>query len=207
MRYQYKSILIRLTEGIAVVKLNTQENTRDKNVNIKRELANFFTRAKNDSQIRAVVVTGKNGTFFTGRNLKVNGIADIRADRGQADKRMDLVKLIGDLGKPVIAAVNGYAIGAGMKLAQACDFIVASEKAKFYEVLDEGSSFASRSFDARQAYESGLVFKIVADSDLIGSAMNIARSFAGNDRLIYINQKSDPQPAYSYEGHMTGQLA
>jgi hypothetical protein len=37
--------------------------------------------------------------------------------------------------------------------------------------------------------------------------MNIARSFAGNDRLIYINQKSDPQPAYSYDGHMAGQLA
>ena len=207
MRYHYKTILVRLTEGVAVVKLNTQESKKDMDVDNKRELANFLNRAKEDPQIKAIVLTGKNGAFFAGRTLKVSNIAGLSVDLRHKEKRNDLAWLIRDMGKPVIAAVNGFAIGAGMKLALACHLVVASEKAKFYEVLNEELYFAARSYSARQALESGLVYRIVSDGELIEKAMDVARSAIRGEVFFNTGRAPELAPDYGFGRIMEEQPA
>ena len=174
MRYVYKSILIRLLDGVAIVKLNAQDNQDELDVDTKRELASFLAGAKSDSQIKAIVITGKNGTFFTGSSLKISGMAGLEEDRRHNVRRKDLAALIRYMGKPVVAAVNGYAIGAGVRLAQACDLAIASENAKFYEIMGKDSYYATHSFDAKQACESGLVSAVVREGELVREAVERA---------------------------------
>ena len=197
MRYQYKSILIRLIESVAVVKLNTQDDQDASMVDIKRELANFLTRARTDNQIRVIIFIGKGRTFFTGNDLKVQCASGALKECGLNEKHRSLAWIVRNLDKPVIAAVNGYAIGAGMKLALACDIVIASENAKFYEMRKE-PEYASRRLDAEGARQAGIVAKVVAEEALLDEALALAQTFArGLDQsFAYVRRLLDKSQEY-----------
>ena len=172
--YPYHSILIRLTRGIAFAMLHRPGKENAHTVQIRRELADFLTRARVDDQIKAVVLTSKGLTFFTGNDLLADQIRSVGDKYGKKYKRLDIELLIRNLGKPIVAAVNGYAVGAGVKLALACDSILAVENAKFYGISTSDDGDAQGYISAKEALTSGFVNRIVEEVDLYTEAQRMA---------------------------------
>ena len=161
MLYKYRSLLVKISGGVAFVKLYNPMNSKPRIYDTKRELADFFHKAQYDSRIRAILLTGKGGVFFAGRDLMVTS------------KAVDLADVIRDTDKPVVAAVNGYAIGAGRDLALACDMIIASEDAGFIEIEAGGLKES-----AHDAMKSGTISKVVKAGELFFEAASLALSLA-----------------------------
>jgi 2-(1,2-epoxy-1,2-dihydrophenyl)acetyl-CoA isomerase len=174
--------------------------TRDQH----RDLAAALKAAAED-EVRAVVLTGAGRGFSVGQDLE-----EVRAESGQNgggnQSRLEQgyhpnIRAIRGLAKPVIAAVNGVAAGAGLSLAAACDIRIASTKAKFVPAFvnlglipDSGGSFflprllgyarsfewmvSGRHVDAAQALEWGLVSEVVEPDELLERAQECASQLA-----------------------------
>jgi 2-(1,2-epoxy-1,2-dihydrophenyl)acetyl-CoA isomerase len=158
--------------------------------------------AADDASIRAVVITGAGRGFCSGQDLKV------AAAEGSMDVSVHLrehyhpvIEGIRSLEKPVIAAVNGVAAGAGFSLALAADLRIAAESATFVQAFvriglmpDAGSTYflprlvgparaaelamLGEAVDARRALEMGLVNRVVADADIAAAAHQLAARLA-----------------------------
>jgi enoyl-CoA hydratase/carnithine racemase len=192
--------MTKITGGVAFVKLYNPKNLHSVTMDSKRELADFFISARDDSRIKVVLITGSKNIFYMGDNLWVK--SGTKKKNHVTDKRqISLIDLMRDIEKPVIAAVNGYAICAGMELALACDFVLASDKAHFLETdkknhlrlynprkgqgKAEGTGSSnkrrketSRRLDAKQAAEAGIVNLIVPADELFAKAESMAYSIA-----------------------------
>lgn len=168
---------------------------------LREALIEALEAAMEDCVCRAIVLTGADTSFCAGGDL--DGLRDhdplyvrTRMQRGQ-----HLIRLLAAGPKPVIAAVNGAAHGAGLSIAAACDFVVASDQAKFGAVFmkvglmaDFGllwslprrvgmartrrMLFASQVIDGEQALRMGLADECVPQADLMAAAVDIASSFA-----------------------------
>jgi 2-(1,2-epoxy-1,2-dihydrophenyl)acetyl-CoA isomerase len=124
----YETISVDVVDGVATVTLNRPDSLNALNAQMRRELLGAFKGFARDDAVRAVVLTGDGRGFCSG--------ADLRGGTGERDFRRvlereynPLVRAVRDLPKPVIAAVNGVAAGAGVSLALACDLIYAAEEA------------------------------------------------------------------------------
>jgi len=201
MKEDYNAIALQVIDGVALVKLNNPESLNALSADIKADLAECLTEAGEDSEIRAIVLTGEGRAFCAGGDLKGKPAASVAEGRVRIKKLHNLVRLIRDLEKPVIAAVNGFAVGAGMNLALACDIIIAAEDAKFSEIFtnvalipDAGGlyflpqlvgpmrakelCFTARRIGAAEAAQMGLVNRVVAPEKLIDEAMEMAAGIA-----------------------------
>jgi 2-(1,2-epoxy-1,2-dihydrophenyl)acetyl-CoA isomerase len=142
----YDTILFETADGVATITLNRPDSLNALNGAMRRELLAAFKAAGRDEAIRAVVLTGAGRGFCSGADLR--GGAEERAFRRVlTDEYNPLIVVIRELPKPVIAAVNGVAAGAGVSLALACDLVYASEDARFIQafvriglVADSGST-------------------------------------------------------------------
>jgi enoyl-CoA hydratase/carnithine racemase len=166
-------------------------------------------RIEADRSVRAVILTGAGTAFSSGGNIRdmerhasgsVPGM-EIRQDYRRGIQQLPLALF--NLEVPVIAAVNGAAIGAGLDLACMCDIRIASELAKFAESFvklgiipgDGGAwllpriiglsraaelTFTGQMIDAQQALEWNLVSRVVPHDDLLATAQGLARSIAAN---------------------------
>lgn len=132
----YETIKCEVRDKIAYVTLNRPDKMNALNATIRTELDECFTEIEKNNDIRGIIITGEGKAFAAGADLsEINAIED-EAERSIAEEKMkrDMHKLfrkIEFLNKPVIAAVNGYALGGGFELALACDIRVAGPKAKF----------------------------------------------------------------------------
>lgn len=171
------------------------------------EFLSAITRIQNDTSVRAVIITGADPAFSTGGDIKTMqkqadpevNVATIREDYRTGIQRLPLALF--NLDVPVIAAVNGPAIGAGLDLACMCDIRIASEKAKFAESFvklgiipgDGGAwllprviglarasemTFTAEIIDAQRAIEYGLVSRVVAHDQLMSAARELAERIA-----------------------------
>ncbi len=168
-----------------------------------------IARIEQDPSVRVVIVTGAGSAFCSGGDIKtmqhqssgaVSGMR-IRQDYRQGIQQLPLALF--NLEVPVIAAVNGAAMGAGLDLACMCDIRIASDKARFAEsfvkvgiVAGDGGawllprvigmsraaelSFTGRTIDARQALDWNLVSQVVAPDDLMPAARALAAEIAAN---------------------------
>ncbi|MEC8738843.1 MAG: enoyl-CoA hydratase-related protein [Bacteroidota bacterium] len=188
---------------ILTVALNRPEVFNAFNEQQSYELQDALKRAKKDSEVRTVVITGKGKAFCSGQDLK--SIKDSTKKRSLSEslyKRYNpIIQLICQMEKPVIGKLNGVAAGAGCSLALACDYIIASEKASLIEVfinvglvLDSGSSYflprivgSKKAFElstlgtkvsASEALSLGLVNKVVPHNELDDSTTEIALQYA-----------------------------
>ncbi len=98
---------------------------------MRERLAAAFDRIEADVSLRAVVVTGRGGTFCAGGDVSGMDAATLAAGRERFRLTHRLVRLMAHCGKPIIAAVEGWCVGAGLSLACLCDTIVAAEDARF----------------------------------------------------------------------------
>ncbi len=122
-----EAVLSELSDGIAVITINRPEARNAVNGEVARGIAAAVEEFDDSAEARVLILTGAGGTFSAGMDLKgfLAGDAPVAADRGFGGivQRPPV--------KPIIAAVEGYALAGGFELALACDLVVASETAKF----------------------------------------------------------------------------
>lgn len=126
----YEAIRYELGDGVATITLARPESLNALNATMRAELLAALKVAARDDAVRAVLITGEGRGFCSGADLRGgSGERDYR--RVLTDEYNPLVTALRELPKPVIAAVNGVAAGAGMSLALACDLVYAADDARF----------------------------------------------------------------------------
>lgn len=189
-----QSVIIENSEAVRTLRMNRPDSLNALNNDLLAALGKAVRDCERDDSVRCMVLTGAGRGFCSGQDL-----ADV-ADRYTSDKPIELgshlreryhpvIMRLRTMEKPVIAAVNGVAAGAGFSLALACDLRVAGESASFVQafvnvglVPDSGSThvlprligvsramdltFTGRKVKASEALQYGLVNQIVADSEL-----------------------------------------
>lgn len=202
----YDNLTIERQGQVAVVTLNRPDKLNAISRDLHDEMVAACGELTNDDGVRAVIWTGAGRGFCSGADL--TGRPAEREGLPPRAERLDEFGWVGRqamsvyrLGKPVIAAVNGVAAGAGMSLALACDLRVGSELTRFKTVFierslspDSGMSFflprivgyaraadlifTSRAVDADEAYRLGLLDRLVPSAALLDSALEIANQIA-----------------------------
>ena len=185
---------------IGIITLNRPEARNALNRKMIQELGDALTGLENDSQIRSIIITG-NKDFCAGADIKeMNAIKpeEIEAFCRWSHK---VINQIENMGKPVIAAINGFALGGGCELALACDIRIAGESAKFGQpevnlglipgfggtqrlsrLVGVGKAkeliFTGEILSAKEAASIGLINKVVKDEELMAKAEEIAQVIA-----------------------------
>ncbi len=128
--YQYLNVQIE--EAICTVSINRPDKLNALNVAVIEELRSVFTKIQDHQEIKGVILTGEGEkAFAAGADIaEIAELNDLRA-RKFAENGQEVFTLIENCPKPVIAAVNGFALGGGCELAMACHFRIASANAKF----------------------------------------------------------------------------
>ena len=193
-------LLSEVAAGVATLTLNRPDALNALNGQLRRELLAALKAAARDEATRAVVLTGAGRGFCAGADLR--GGSDERAFRTVLTAEYNpIIEAIRGLPKPVVAAVNGVAAGAGVSLALAADIVVASDEARFVPafsriglVPDSGLARAlvraagrhrafeilmgERQLGAEDARDLGLVAAVVPAAGLVEAARNLAQRLA-----------------------------
>jgi len=128
---EFKNLLVEKDNGVALLTINSPRTMNALNSEVLGELECALFELNLDSEVRAVVLTGAGDkAFVAGADIKEMSAMSSFEGHQFGLKGQRVMMLIEKMTKPVIAAVNGYALGGGLELALACDFIYASEKAK-----------------------------------------------------------------------------
>lgn len=128
---EFNHLLLEMADGVATLTVNRPQSLNALNSEVLSELECAFYRLQTDEAVKVVIVTGAGEkAFVAGADIKEMAAMDSYRAHNFALKGQGVVMAIQKMKKPVIAAVNGYALGGGLELALACDFIYASEKAK-----------------------------------------------------------------------------
>lgn len=136
----YTEILYDVADGVATITLNRPEKMNAFSTAMIAEWADAIQQARDDDEVRAVIVTGSGRGFCSGMDVQaeVRGAGVLRTESGPADRRNSLrynvhrvARALALLDKPYIAAVNGPAAGAGMDMASMADMRFAAESARF----------------------------------------------------------------------------
>ncbi|MFG1962722.1 enoyl-CoA hydratase-related protein [Nonomuraea sp. NPDC049028] len=200
-----------VTDAVATITLNRPEAMNSLTAEVKAALLDALRRAAADPEVRAVLLTGSGRAFCAGQDLREHA-DNLEAGRGLADTVRahynPIVELITTMAKPVVAAVNGVAAGAGASLAFACDLRVASDKTKFAMAFagvglapDSGASWTlarlvglgratellllGEPLGAARALELGVVTRVVPADDVLKTAHELAvRLAAGPTRAF-----------------------
>lgn len=186
----YEDILYRKDSGIARLTINRPEVLNALRTQTYQEMTAALNDAGDDGEIGVVVVTGSGArAFSSGGDVRGQKTRTQTAGRNHLRRMMDLYSAIRNNGKPVIAAVNGYAIGGGHELHLMCDLTVASDKAVFGQVGPRVGSvpiwggtqllpallgdkraremiFLCHRYTAQEALHMGLVNKVVPHDQL-----------------------------------------
>lgn len=200
---EYENLLIDREEAICLITINREKKLNALNKATLNELHQAVTSALRDESIQSIIISGKgNKAFVAGADIAE--FADFDAEEGKAlaaEGQTKVFDVIHHAGKPIIAAINGYALGGGLELALACHMRVANTAAKlgFPEVslgLIPGYGGTQRltqlvgrglaleliltgeMITAERAYELGIVNHVVAADELITKAKEILKTIA-----------------------------
>jgi len=199
-----QNIIVEIREAVALVTVNRPKALNALNGLVIAELLATFQALGEDLEVKAIVVTGSGErAFVAGADIAEMSGFDSEQALGFARTGQRLMNCIGALPKPVIAAVNGFALGGGLELALACDFAYASENAKLglpevtlgimpgfggTQKLGRlaGVSranemvFTGKVLSAAEARDWGLVNAVFPAGELLGKALETAARIAGN---------------------------
>lgn len=208
MAMELQTITVERDGPIATITLNRPNVLNALNLAMLDELGRALATLDADDALRAVILTGAGPkAFAAGADIaELNALPDARAGEEQARRGQALTVAIERLRVPVIAAVNGFALGGGCEIAMACDIRIASENAKFGQpevnlgivpgyggtqrttrLLGEGWAMylclTGEMIDAQEALRIGLVQKVLPADALIGEARRIAELIAAKAPL------------------------
>lgn len=204
---EYKEIIFETRDHVAVITLNRPKCLNAITSSMLSEIVSVLTRIESDEGIRTVVLTGGKTFFSAGVDIKEIATIETSEDaRFLSEHLRRCYHRLASVQIPVIAATSGVTFGGGLELALACDFIIASDTARF--ALPEiklglmpaagGTQrlprriglaracelmFTGRPISAQRALEIGLVNKVIADEDLIPEVTQMATDIASQPRL------------------------
>lgn len=185
--------------GVGLIRINRPDARNALNLEVRKLLARHLTAMGEDPAIRAIVLTGNEKSFAAGADIKE------MAGAGAIDMLLrgthKLWRTISACPKPVIAAVNGFALGGGCELAMTCDIIIAGEGARFGQpeikigIVPGGGGtqrltraigkykalrymLTGDMFSAKEAFDMGLVSEVVPDGEVQSRAIAMARQIA-----------------------------
>lgn len=195
-------VLLERHGATAVIRINRPERRNAFDLEVRAGLAKAIQQVKDDDEVRAVVIIGADGVFCAGGDLKALSEAKrpIFKDRDRIRRLHTWFRELINLEKPVIAAVDGPAFGAGFNLALACDFVIATPRTRFCAVFgriglvpDLGGFyllprivglqrakdivFSTREVHAEEAQRLGIVMDIVQPDELEKSALEMAARY------------------------------
>ena len=194
--------------GVRTLTLNRPEVLNGLTDDLLDELAHALGEAAADPEVRAVIITGAGRGFCSGQDLKSAGAeGTIDVEKHLREHYLPAIRAVREIEKPVIAAVNGVAAGAGLSLALAADFRIAAGSASFVQafvriglVPDAGSTWflprivglakatemmmLGESLDSDEALRIGLIHRIVPNGDLLQVAGDFAARLARGPRSV-----------------------
>jgi 2-(1,2-epoxy-1,2-dihydrophenyl)acetyl-CoA isomerase len=222
-------VLYTVETGVATITINRPEGMNGLNIATKEALLAAVTKAADDAAVRCVVLTGSGRAFCVGQDLKEH--VEL-LDSGSTEELFTtvekhynpIVTAIATMSKPVIAAVNGVAAGAGASLAFACDLRIVAESAGFNLAFpgvalscDTGASWTlprlvgqakaiellyfPSTIPAAEALALGLATKVVPDADLVAEVTALATKLASGPTLSYasIRQSVNYSASHTFE--------
>lgn len=208
------SVLFEARDHIALVTINRPNERNAVDESTAEALASAFHRFEDDDQLRVAILSGSGGTFCAGADLKA--FADGRGNRLEEQGRGPMGPTRMLLSKPVLAAVEGYAVAGGLELALWCDLRIAARSAVFgvfcrrfgVPLIDLGTVrlprliglshaldliLTGRPVNAEEAYRMGLANRIVEDGQALEASLTLARELA---TLPQVCLRSDRLSAY-----------
>lgn len=207
MKMNFQTLLCTTSNRVATVTINRPDKLNALNAHAKSELREVFTQLKTDDNVDAVILTGAGEkAFVAGTDIAELTVLDRQSGAEFSARGQEVFDLIENFGKPVIAAVNGYALGGGCELALACHIRIASENAKFGQpevnlgiipgyggtqrlarLIGKGRAMemilTGNQIDAQEALRIGLVNKVVPLADLLATATSMAQLVASKGLL------------------------
>ncbi|MBW1972324.1 MAG: enoyl-CoA hydratase/isomerase family protein [Spirochaetes bacterium] len=199
----FECIIYEKEDGIAIIKLNRPKVLNAMNKQLWLDLREALHDARDDTNIKVIIITGEGRAFSTGADLKDSKGRTLTAYRDYLVHLQEISREIIRFPKPTIAAVNGYALGSGYELSLACDIRIAAEGAKFgspearvsssvtggamrllQDLVGPGKAkellFTCDYIDGIEAERIGLVNKVVPDDRLMDEAKEMANKIAQN---------------------------
>ncbi len=211
----YRSIILTKEDGVATIQMNSPKTMNALDDTISAELTHAYHEVADDREVGAVILTGADRAFCAGGDLKKleRGFACPEDGQAYMASFRDMVLTFMNMPKPTIAAVNGFAVGAGFCIAMQADLILASEKAKFgmafvnvglipdlaglYTLprligLQRAKElvYTGRVIDVQEAREMGIVNHIVPHGELLEQAKALAQQLANGPRATLRRDKA-----------------
>lgn len=185
--------------NIAIVRLNRPDKLNAINMEMVQDFVNVFNELEKDKEVKVVIVTGNGRAFCAGAD--VNEMLNMPIEDIARVGHMPMWERLRSFRKPVIAALNGLAVGGGLELAMACDIIIAAESASVgqpeinlgimpgaggtqrltrtigkYKAME--MVLTGKTISAWEAYRRGLAAKVVPDEALLDEAIKLAKEIA-----------------------------
>ena len=198
----YETLLVERDGATALITISRPKVLNALNSQTLDELRRTILELKHDEGVRAVVITGSGEkSFVAGADINELAVQTPDAARAHAVRGQHVLDLIEHLGKPVIAAINGYALGGGCELAMACTIRIAADTAKLGQpeinlglipgyagtqrlarIVGSGRALelllTGDQISAAEAYRLGLVNRVVPPADLLTEAKKLAAALA-----------------------------
>jgi enoyl-CoA hydratase len=214
MAKSFEDLLVGRDGGLVVVTLNRPEVLNALRKQTLTELARVLDEFSSESADRALIITGAGGSFCSGGDVKAMAKMTSREAEDFAQKAHMVLRMMEAIPKPIVAAVNGAALGAGSDLAISCDIVIASEKASFGDPSARmgiitpfgGTSrlphvvgplrakylfMTAEAISADEAFQMGMVNKVVMADRLLNEAksvvakvLNLAPVATGYNKLL-----------------------
>lgn len=202
----FKNLLFKKEGHIGILSINRPDALNALNSQVLDELDSAMDILKEDGEIHVIILTGEGRAFVAGADIKEMKDMDMFKAREFADKGESVFRKIELMEKPVIAAINGFALGGGCELSMCCDIRIASDKAKFGQpevglgiipgfagtqrlsrLVGLGRAkeliFTTDMINAEEAYRIGLVNKVVSGDKLMDEALAMAKTINSKGQI------------------------
>jgi len=200
----YENLLIKKEDGIGWIFINRPDKLNALNIKTVEELNSAFGAFQNDPEVKAVILTGSGDkAFIAGADIKELAGLDADSGRDYVRKGQAVTQIIENFKKPVIAAVNGYALGGGTEFALACHIRIASDNAmlgqpevklglipgfggtqRLARLVGKGSAMelilTGKTITAQEAHRIGLVNHVVSQEELPETCEVLAKKIMAN---------------------------
>jgi enoyl-CoA hydratase len=218
LKMLFECILYEKEKNIATLRLNRPEVLNAMNRRLWLDLQSALDDAGHDPDIKVLIITGEGRAFSTGADLKESKTRTLEEYRDYLEKLQEVSRKIIRFEKPIIAAINGYALGSGYELALACDIRIAADDARIgspeakvnssvtggafrliQDLIGPGKTrellFTARNIDGREAERIGLVNLSVPGNQLMETARRMAGEITQNSSFSMRMMKKGLQMA------------